>query len=83
MELGRRIVPAHVLYEDETGIVRHNPQKLARVLLRWYGRANQGRYVSAMGNGQWAIGNSVIKQYSSDKTKTLVETAIYRVSKTS
>ncbi|WP_414548296.1 gluconeogenesis factor YvcK family protein [Anabaena sp. CCY 0017] len=34
--LGRRIVLANVLYEDETGCVRHNPQKLARVLLRWY-----------------------------------------------
>ncbi|MBX9258807.1 YvcK family protein [Desmonostoc muscorum CCALA 125] len=43
IQLGRRIVPANVLYEDETGIIRHNPQKLARVLLRWYNRANHGR----------------------------------------
>ncbi|MEH2010829.1 gluconeogenesis factor YvcK family protein [Nostoc sp.] len=42
-QLGRRIVPANVLYEDETGFVRHNPQKLAQVLLRWYGRAHHGR----------------------------------------
>jgi uncharacterized cofD-like protein len=39
-QLGRRIVPANVLFEDETGYVRHNPQKLARVLLRWYSGAN-------------------------------------------
>jgi uncharacterized cofD-like protein len=37
--LGRRIVLASVMDEDEeTGLVRHNPQKLARVLLRWYSR---------------------------------------------
>ncbi|MEH2406626.1 gluconeogenesis factor YvcK family protein [Nostoc sp.] len=42
-QLGRRIVPANVLYEDETGFVRHNPQKLAQVLLRWYGIAHHGR----------------------------------------
>ncbi|MEH2467170.1 gluconeogenesis factor YvcK family protein [Nostoc sp.] len=42
-QLGRRIVPANVLYEDETGFVRHNPQKLAQVLLRWYGRAHHGK----------------------------------------
>ncbi|MEH2146205.1 gluconeogenesis factor YvcK family protein [Nostoc sp.] len=42
-QLGRRIVPANVLYEDETGFVRHNPQKLAQVLLRWYGKAHHGR----------------------------------------
>ncbi|QNP28607.1 gluconeogenesis factor YvcK family protein [Cylindrospermopsis curvispora] len=39
--LGRRIVPANVLYEDETGFVRHDPQKLARVLLKWYGAASK------------------------------------------
>lgn len=39
-ELGRRIVLSNVMDEDEaTGLVRHNPQKLARVLLRWYHRA--------------------------------------------
>ncbi|BAY92595.1 MULTISPECIES: gluconeogenesis factor YvcK family protein [unclassified Tolypothrix] len=42
-ELGRRIVPANILFEDETGCVRHNPQKLARVLLRWYSGAHHGR----------------------------------------
>lgn len=37
--LGRRIVLANVIDEDEeTGLVRHNPQKLARVILRWYSR---------------------------------------------
>jgi len=36
--LGRRIVLANVLDEDEIGRVRHDPQLLARILLRWYGR---------------------------------------------
>ncbi|MBE9004833.1 YvcK family protein [Fortiea sp. LEGE XX443] len=42
-QLGRRIVVANVLYEDETGVVRHNPQKLAKVLLKWYGGAHHGK----------------------------------------
>ncbi|MBD2448071.1 YvcK family protein [Nostoc sp. FACHB-152] len=41
--LGRRIVLANVLYEDETGVVRHNPQKLSKVLLKWYGGAHHGK----------------------------------------
>ncbi|BAY18624.1 hypothetical protein NIES2109_00460 [Nostoc sp. HK-01] len=41
--LGRRIVLANVLYEDETGVVRHNPQKLAKVLLRWYSGTHHGK----------------------------------------
>lgn len=37
--LGRRIVLASVMDEDEqTGLIRHDPQQLARVLLRWYSR---------------------------------------------
>ncbi|MBD2138977.1 YvcK family protein [Anabaena sp. FACHB-1237] len=36
IELGRRIVPANIIYEDENGAVRHDPQKLAKVLLKWY-----------------------------------------------
>ncbi len=36
--LGRRIVPANIMEEDpDTGYVRHDHQRLARVLLRWYG----------------------------------------------
>ncbi|NJL83020.1 MAG: YvcK family protein, partial [Chloroflexaceae bacterium] len=35
--LGRRIVAANVIEEDaKTGYVRHNSQRLARVLLRWH-----------------------------------------------
>lgn len=35
--LGRRAVIANVMDEDAvTGYVRHNPAKLARILLRWY-----------------------------------------------
>lgn len=38
--LGRRIVQANVMREDpQTYRVRHDPEKVARVLLRWYGRA--------------------------------------------
>jgi uncharacterized cofD-like protein len=40
--LGRRIVLANILFEDDIGCVRHNPQRLARVLLRWYSGAHQG-----------------------------------------
>ncbi|HBL62925.1 MAG TPA: hypothetical protein DDZ80_32525 [Cyanobacteria bacterium UBA8803] len=40
-KLSRRIVPANVMDEDEyTNLVRHNPERLARVLLRWYSRAH-------------------------------------------
>jgi uncharacterized cofD-like protein len=39
MQLGRRIIIANVMYEDErTGLVRHDSDRLARVLLRWYSR---------------------------------------------
>jgi len=39
-QLNRRIVLANVMEEDpETGRVRHHSGKLARVLLRWYDRA--------------------------------------------
>lgn len=39
MKLGRRIIRADVMHEDEeTGLVRHDSERLARVLLRWYGR---------------------------------------------
>lgn len=37
--LGRRIVLANVMHEDEDGCVRHDSQLLARVLLKWYGGA--------------------------------------------
>jgi uncharacterized cofD-like protein len=40
-KLGRRIVLSNVMDEDEdTNWVRHNPERLARVLLRWYSRAH-------------------------------------------
>jgi uncharacterized cofD-like protein len=42
LDLGRRIVLANILFEDDIGCVRHNPQKLARVLFRWYTGAHQG-----------------------------------------
>lgn len=39
MRLGRRALVANVMDEDEfTGLVRHNSDRLARILLRWYGR---------------------------------------------
>jgi uncharacterized cofD-like protein len=42
-KLARRIVLANVMYEDETGCVRHDPQRLAKVLLRWYSGAHHAR----------------------------------------
>lgn len=43
MQLGRRIIRADVMDEDEeTGLVRHDPERLAKVLLRWYGRVREG-----------------------------------------
>ncbi|WP_421655681.1 gluconeogenesis factor YvcK family protein [Leptothermofonsia sp. ETS-13] len=37
--LGRRAILADVMHEDEqTGLIRHDPIALARVLLRWYSR---------------------------------------------
>lgn len=39
MHLGRRAVIANVMYEDDvTGVVRHDSDRLARILLRWYSR---------------------------------------------
>jgi uncharacterized cofD-like protein len=39
-QMGRRVALANVMDEDETtNLVRHNPERLARVLLRWYSRA--------------------------------------------
>jgi uncharacterized cofD-like protein len=39
-QLGRRIVIANVMDEDENmGLIRHNSQRLAGMLLRWYSRA--------------------------------------------
>jgi uncharacterized cofD-like protein len=38
--LGRRAIVANIMDEDQTtGFVRHNSDRLARVLLRWYGKA--------------------------------------------
>ncbi|HEY9812597.1 MAG TPA: gluconeogenesis factor YvcK family protein [Candidatus Sericytochromatia bacterium] len=40
-QLGRRIVLTNVMDEDqETGYVRHNSRRLAKVLLRWYSRTH-------------------------------------------
>jgi uncharacterized cofD-like protein len=37
--LGRRAIVANIMDEDQTtGLVRHNSDRLARVLLRWYGK---------------------------------------------
>jgi uncharacterized cofD-like protein len=38
--LGRRIIAANIMAEDEHGYVRHDHQRLARVLLRWYGKTH-------------------------------------------
>lgn len=43
IRLGRRIIPANILFEDENGAVRHDPQKLAKVLLKWYSGAHHNK----------------------------------------
>ncbi|MEL6385569.1 MAG: 2-phospho-L-lactate transferase CofD family protein, partial [Cyanobacteria bacterium J06626_18] len=35
---GRRIVIANVMEEQPNGTLRHHPQRLAKVLMRWYSR---------------------------------------------
>lgn len=41
-KLGRGIVLANILEEEPTkGYVRHNPQRLAQVLLRWYNKCSR------------------------------------------
>ncbi|AFY58188.1 hypothetical protein Riv7116_5823 [Rivularia sp. PCC 7116] len=39
---GRRIVSANVMSEDENGCVRHDHERLAQVLLRWYSGTPKG-----------------------------------------
>lgn len=41
VESGRRIIAANVMQESETFAVRHDPHRLARVLLRWYSRTQR------------------------------------------
>lgn len=44
IDSGRRIILANIMHEDpETGYVRHDSQRLARVLLRWYGSTRGSR----------------------------------------
>jgi len=45
MRLGCRVILANVMDEDaNTQYVRHSSERLARVLLRWYGRVNRMEY---------------------------------------
>lgn len=41
VESGRRIIAANVMQESQTYAVRHDPYRLARVLLRWYSRTQR------------------------------------------
>jgi uncharacterized cofD-like protein len=38
IEAGRRIVIANVMHETEAGSIRHDPLRLAKVLMRWHAR---------------------------------------------
>ncbi|HEY9888034.1 MAG TPA: gluconeogenesis factor YvcK family protein [Candidatus Obscuribacterales bacterium] len=38
---GRRIILANVMEESAQGAVRHHPQRLAKVLMRWYSRTQR------------------------------------------
>jgi len=40
IEAGRRIVIANVMQETEKGSIRHDPPRLAKVLMRWYSRVS-------------------------------------------
>ncbi|MER3476569.1 MAG: hypothetical protein C4287_08505, partial [Leptolyngbya sp. ERB_1_2] len=41
-QLGRQVIRANIMIEDgETGYVRHDSRKLARVIFRWYEQARQ------------------------------------------
>lgn len=41
-QLGRQVIRANIMIEDaETGYVRHDSRKLARVIFRWYERVRQ------------------------------------------
>ncbi len=52
-KLGRRVVLANVMEEDqETGYVRHQPQKLAQVLLRWYSHTHGFDLKDSLQNSQ-------------------------------
>ena len=45
MKLGCRVILANIMDEDpSTQYVRHSPELLSRVLLRWYGRVNRMEY---------------------------------------
>lgn len=45
MKLRCRVILANVMDEDPNNqYVRHSPERLARVLLRWYGRVNRMEY---------------------------------------
>ncbi|WP_414620568.1 gluconeogenesis factor YvcK family protein [Calothrix sp. CCY 0018] len=39
---GRRVVSANVMNEDETGCVRHDHERLAQVIFRWYSGTPKG-----------------------------------------
>lgn len=42
IQLGCRVILANVMDEDQfTGLVRHSSQRLARILLRWFNRAQE------------------------------------------
>lgn len=39
IKLGRRIISTNVMDEEDSGLVRHNPYRLSKILMRWYSRA--------------------------------------------
>jgi uncharacterized cofD-like protein len=42
LQLGRRVIRADVIDEDpQTGYIRHDPERLARILVRWFERESQ------------------------------------------
>ncbi len=46
-KLGRRLVLANIMYEDkQTGYVRHDPQRLAKVLWKWFSGTHGHKFTS-------------------------------------
>lgn len=57
---GRKVVVANVMDEEPSGLVRHNSQRLAEVIMRWYQRHSQQRSAQQSRN----VIHSSVQQFS-------------------
>lgn len=68
--LNRRIILANIMYEDEiTGYVRHDPDRVAQVILRWYSRTRRS---GNRGTGEPGIFNDLIPKKYKKASKSLL-----------